>query len=145
MIRRPPRSTRTDTLFPYTTLFRSGNRVSGESAWGDFLITLNQYLAHGQPLYMALYAGGIIFFCFFYVAVVFNPEETADNLKRQNGFIPGIRPGKKPATYLDFVLTRITVIGAIYLALICLLPEYFIAQPGLPFQLGVTRPPLLLH
>src|SRR3546814_13699064 len=62
-------------------------RVAGESAWGDFLILLNQYLAHGQPLYMALYGGGIIFFCFFYVAVVFNPEETADNLKRQNGFI----------------------------------------------------------
>src|SRR3546814_1230598 len=69
-------------------------RVAGESAWGDFLILLNQYLAHGQPLYMALYGGGIIFFCFFYVAVVFNPEETADNLKRQNWVIPGIRPGK---------------------------------------------------
>src|SRR3546814_3669006 len=93
-------------------------RVAGESAWGDFLILLNQYLAHGQPLYMALYGGGIIFFCFFYVAVVFNPEETADNLKRQNGFIPGIRPGKNTAAYLDFVLTRITVIGAAYLALI---------------------------
>src|SRR3546814_3508582 len=78
-------------------------RVAGESAWGDFLILLNQYLAHGQPLYMALYGGGIIFFCFFYVAVVFNPEETADNLKRQNGFIPGIRPGKNTAAYLDFV------------------------------------------
>ncbi|MCW5646846.1 MAG: preprotein translocase subunit SecY, partial [Sphingopyxis sp.] len=107
-------------------------------ATGDFLITLNQYLAHGQPLYMALYAAGIIFFCFFYVAVVFNPEETADNLKRQNGFIPGIRPGKNTATYLDFVLTRITVIGAAYLAAICLVPEYFIASSGLPFALGGT-------
>src|SRR3546814_644824 len=100
-------------LMPLTVTQMLGNRVSGESAWGDFLITLNQYLAHGQPLYMALYAGGIIFFCFFYVAVVFNPEETADNLKRQNGFITGIRPGKNTAAYLDFVLTRITVIGAI--------------------------------
>src|SRR3546814_3323287 len=80
--------------------------VQGDTATGDFLITLNQYLAHGQPLYMALYAAGIIFFCFFYVAVVFNPEETADNLKKQNGFIPGIRPGKNTAAYLDFVLTR---------------------------------------
>src|SRR3546814_213163 len=93
---------------------------------------------HGQPLYMSLYAAGIIFFCFFYVAVVFNPEETADNLKSQNGFIPGIRPGKNTAAYLDFVLTRITVIGAAYLALICVVPEYFIARSGLPFQLGVT-------
>ena len=77
-------------------------------------------------------------FCFFYVAVVFNPEETADNLKRQNGFIPGIRPGKNTAAYLDHVLTRITVIGAAYLAAICLIPEYFIAGSGLPFQLGGT-------
>lgn len=125
-------------LMPLTVTQMLGNRVTGESAWGDFLITLNQYLAHGQPLYMALYGAGIIFFCFFYVAVVFNPEETADNLKRQNGFIPGIRPGKNTAAYLDHVLTRITVIGAAYLTLICLVPEYFIAQSGLPFQLGGT-------
>jgi preprotein translocase subunit SecY len=125
-------------LMPLTVTQMMGNDVKGDTAWGDFLISLNQYLAHGQPLYMALYAAGIIFFCFFYVAVVFNPEETADNLKRQNGFIPGIRPGKNTAAYLDHVLTRITVIGAAYLAAICLIPEYFIAQSGLPFQLGGT-------
>ncbi|WP_188237318.1 preprotein translocase subunit SecY [Sphingopyxis sp. LK2115] len=125
-------------LMPLTVTQMMGNDVQGDTAWGDFLITLNQYLAHGQPLYMALYAAGIIFFCFFYVAVVFNPEETAENLKKQNGFIPGIRPGKNTATYLDFVLTRITVIGAAYLAVICLVPEYFIAQSGLPFYLGGT-------
>ncbi|BBB13887.1 preprotein translocase subunit SecY [Sphingopyxis sp. FD7] len=125
-------------LMPLTVTQMMGNNVQGDTAWGDFLITLNQYLAHGQPLYMALYAAGIIFFCFFYVAVVFNPEETAENLKKQNGFIPGIRPGKNTATYLDFVLTRITVIGAAYLAVICLVPEYFIAQSGLPFYLGGT-------
>jgi len=125
-------------LMPLTVTQFMGNNVQGDTTSGDFLITLNQYLAHGQPLYMALYAAGIIFFCFFYVAVVFNPEETADNLKRQNGFIPGIRPGKNTAAYLDHVLTRITVIGAGYLALICLVPEYFIAQSGLPFQLGGT-------
>ncbi|WP_260581610.1 preprotein translocase subunit SecY [Sphingopyxis sp. PET50] len=125
-------------LMPLTITQFMGNNVQNDSATGNFLITLNQYLAHGQPLYMALYAAGIIFFCFFYVAVVFNPEETADNLKRQNGFIPGIRPGKNTAAYLDHVLTRITVIGAAYLAAICLVPEYFIARSGLPFQLGGT-------
>ncbi|APZ99855.1 preprotein translocase subunit SecY [Sphingopyxis sp. QXT-31] len=125
-------------LMPLTITQFMGNNVTSDSASGDFLITINQYLAHGQPLYMLLYAFGIIFFCFFYVAVVFNPEETADNLKRQNGFIPGIRPGKNTAAYLDHVLTRITVIGAAYLALICLVPEYFIARSGLPFQLGGT-------
>ncbi len=126
-------------LMPLTVTQMMGADASGtESAWSDFLIRTNQLLAHGQPLYMALYGIGIIFFCFFYVSVVFNPEETADNLKRQNGFVPGIRPGKNTATYLDHVLTRITVIGAIYLAAICLVPEYFIAQAGLPFYLGGT-------
>lgn len=125
-------------MMPLTITQMMGSNVSEDSASSSILMTLSQYLAHGQPLYMALYAFGIIFFCFFYVAVVFNPEETADNLKRQNGFIPGIRPGKNTATYLDYVLTRITVIGAAYLALICLVPEWFIAQSGLPFALGGT-------
>lgn len=88
---------------------------------------------------MALYAAGIIFFCFFYVAVVFNPEETADNLKRQNGFIPGIRPGKNTAAYLDFVLTRITVIGAAYLALICTLSRN-ISSPGPGLRSSLAAP-----
>jgi preprotein translocase subunit SecY len=87
---------------------------------------------------MALYAAGIIFFCFFYVAVVFNPEETADNLKRQNGFIPGIRPGKNTADYIDYVLTRITVLGAIYLVVVCLLPQMLIDYTGVPFYFGGT-------
>jgi preprotein translocase subunit SecY len=87
---------------------------------------------------MALYAGGIIFFCFFYTAVVFNPEETADNLKRYGGFIPGIRPGKTTADYLDYVLTRITVLGAAYLTFICLVPEFLFAQAKIPFYLGGT-------
>jgi preprotein translocase subunit SecY len=125
-------------LMPLTVTQLMGQNVNGETAWGNFLINLNQLLAHGQPLYMLLYGAGIVFFCFFYVAVVFNPEETADNLKRQNGFIPGIRPGKNTASYLDHVLTRITVIGSAYLVIICLVPEYFIAQAGLPFYLGGT-------
>jgi len=125
-------------LMPLTITQFAGQRVQGESAWGDFVITLNQYLAHGTPLYMALYAAGIIFFCFFYTAVVFNPEETADNLKRHGGFIPGIRPGKATETYLDYVLTRITVIGAAYLTFICLVPEFLVAKAGVPFYLGGT-------
>jgi len=125
-------------LMPLTITQFAGQRVSGESAWGDFIISLNQYLAHGTPLYMALYAAGIIFFCFFYTAVVFNPEETADNLKRYGGFIPGIRPGKATETYLDYVLTRITVLGAAYLTFICLVPEFLVAKAGVPFYLGGT-------
>ncbi len=126
-------------LMPLTITQFAGNTVAGESAFGDFIITLNQYLAHGQPLYMALYAAGIIFFCFFYTAVVFNPEETADNLKKNGGFVPGIRPGKNTADYLDYVLTRITVVGAAYLAVVCVLPEYVMAQTSLPiFFLGGT-------
>lgn len=99
---------------------------------------MNIYLQHGQPLYMLLYAIGIIFFCFFYTAIVFNPEETAENLKKNGGFIPGIRPGKRTEEYLDYVLTRITVIGAIYLTVVCVVPEYMIARTGVPLFLGGT-------
>ena len=95
-------------------------------------------LQHGSPLYMFLYGAGIVFFCFFYTAVVFNPEETAENLKKYGGFIPGIRPGKRTEEYLDYVLTRITVVGAAYLTVICLVPEFLIARAGIPFYLGGT-------
>ncbi len=125
-------------LLPLTISQFAGNSVSTESTAGGIIVTLNQYLQHGQPLYMLLYAIGIIFFCFFYTAVVFNPEETSENLKKNGGFIPGIRPGKNTATYLDYVLTRITVVGAIYLTLVCVLPEYMIAQTGVPLFLGGT-------
>jgi preprotein translocase subunit SecY len=125
-------------LMPLTIAQFAGNRVAGESTWGDILITVTTALQHGAPLYMALYAAGIIFFCFFYTAVVFNPEETADNLKRYGGFIPGIRPGKRTEEYLDYVLTRITVVGAAYLTLICLVPEFLVARAGIPFYLGGT-------
>jgi preprotein translocase subunit SecY len=125
-------------LMPLTIAQFAGNRVEGESGWGDALITVTAALQHGQPLYMFLYAAGIIFFCFFYTAVVFNPEETAENLKRYGGFIPGIRPGKRTEEYLDYVLTRITVIGAAYLAVICLVPEFLMARAQIPFYLGGT-------
>lgn len=110
----------------------------GQEGGPDWLLTVTTSLQHGAPLYMALYAAGIIFFSFFYTAVVFNPEETADNLKKQGGFVPGIRPGEKTSQYLDFVLTRITVIGAAYLTLVCLLPEFLISQMAIPFYLGGT-------
>jgi preprotein translocase subunit SecY len=104
----------------------------------DWLQSIVAYLGQGQPLYLALYAFMIIFFSFFYTSIIFNPEETADNLKKYGGFIPGIRPGKKTAEYIDFVLTRITVVGAIYLAVVCLIPEYLIHRYSLPFALGGT-------
>ena len=126
-------------LMPLTISQFAGSSADPNSTTGQMLVTLNQYLQHGQPLYMTLYALGIIFFCFFYTAVVFNPEETSENLKKNGGFIPGIRPGKNTATYLDYVLTRITVVGAAYLTFVCVLPEYVIAQTGIPlFFLGGT-------
>ena len=125
-------------LMPLTIAQFAGKHTAGESRWGDIMISVTTALQHGAPLYMLLYAAGIIFFCFFYTAVVFNPEETADNLKRYGGFIPGIRPGKNTADYLDYVLVRITVIGAAYLTLICLVPEFAIAKLGIPFYLGGT-------
>ena len=118
-------------LLPLTISQFAGNSISPDTSVGSAIVTLNQYLAHGQPLYMTLYALGIMFFSFFYTAVVFNPEETAENLKRNGGFIPGIRPGKSTATYLDYVLTRITVIGALYITVVCVIPEWWIASTGL--------------
>ena len=125
-------------LLPLTITQFAGNSVATDSTTYSVLQTLNQYLAHGQPLYLALYAAGIIFFCFFYTAVVFNPEETAENLKKNGGFIPGIRPGKRTSDYLDYVLTRVTVVGAVYLTVVCVVPEYMIAQTGIPLFLGGT-------
>jgi len=107
----------------------------GGPGWLQFI---GNQLAHGQPLYMALYAFMIIFFSYFYTAVVFNPEETADNLKKYGGFIPGIRPGSATAEYFDRVLTRLTTVGGIYLVVICLLPEILINNYGLPFYFGGT-------
>jgi len=96
------------------------------------------WLGHGQPAYIALYVGLIIFFCFFYTAIVFNPVETADNLKKYGGFVPGIRPGKNTADFLDYVLTRLTVIGALYLSAVCVLPEVLVSEYALPFYFGGT-------
>ncbi len=104
----------------------------------DWLLTVTTQLQRGAPVYMALYAAGIIFFSFFYTAVVFNPEETAENLKKYGGFVPGIRPGARTSEYLDYVLTRITVIGAAYLTVICLLPEFLTSKVGIAASFGGT-------
>ena len=111
---------------------------SNSESMPEWLATITALLGHGQPLYMVFFALMIGFFAFFYTAIVFNPTDTADNLKRQGGFIPGIRPGERTAEYIDYVLTRITVAGALYLILICLLPEFLISATGVPFYLGGT-------
>jgi preprotein translocase subunit SecY len=104
----------------------------------EWVLMLNSYFGRGQPLYLALYIGLIVFFAFFYTAIVFNPDETADNLKKNGGYVPGIRPGPPTADYLDFVLTRLTAIGAAYLSAVCILPEILISKYNIPFYLGGT-------
>jgi preprotein translocase subunit SecY len=104
----------------------------------EWLNAIVASLGRGQPLYLLIYVALILFFAFFYTAVVFNPKETADNLRKYGGFIPGIRPGEKTAEYIDYVLTRITVIGAIYLAVVCVLPELLISYAAVPFYFGGT-------
>ncbi|MEW7008372.1 MULTISPECIES: preprotein translocase subunit SecY [unclassified Lentilitoribacter] len=111
---------------------------SDTSSLPDWATAILASLGHGQPAYMVFYALLIGFFAFFYTAIVFNPKETADNLKSHGGYIPGIRPGDRTAEYIDRVLTRITVVGAIYLIFVCLLPEFLIARTGVPFYLGGT-------
>lgn len=119
-------------LLPLTIIGFSG------AAGGDFTAGLARYLAHGQPIYMMLYGALIMFFCFFYTAIVFNPEENAEMLRKYGGFVPGIRPGKQTADHLDYILTRITTIGALYLVFVCLLPEFMISKYNMPFYFGGT-------
>jgi preprotein translocase subunit SecY len=103
-----------------------------------WLTTVTTLLSHGRPLFLVLYVALIVFFAFFYTAIIFNPTETADNLKKHGGFIPGIRPGERTAEYIDYVLSRITVIGAAYLAIVCMFPEMLIAYAAVPFYFGGT-------
>ncbi len=110
----------------------------GGSGGPEWLTTITAYLGRGQPGYLLIYVSLIVFFAFFYTAVVFNPADTADNLKKYGGFVPGIRPGKNTAEYLDFVLTRLTVVGAAYLSAVCILPEILISQYAVPFYFGGT-------
>ncbi len=112
---------------------------AGSTGGPEILQPIIQLLSRGQPLYMILFTSMIVFFCFFYTAIVFNPQDTADNLKKYGGFVAGIRPGKNTADYLDYVLTRLTVIGATYLAGVCILPEFlFLYNQAIPFTLGGT-------
>ena len=104
----------------------------------DTLLNISSFFSQGQPLYMILYASGIIFFTFFYTSITFNPTETAENLRKYGGFIPGIRPGESTALYIDNILTKLTTIGALYLTLVCLMPEFLIANYPIPFYLGGT-------
>ncbi len=123
------------SLLLLPTTIANFTQTSGATGW---LATVTQLLGHGRPLYMLLYVALIVFFAFFYTAIVFNPVETADNLKKHGGFIPGIRPGERTAQFIDQVLMRITVIGAAYLAIICLLPEMLISYAAMPFYFGGT-------
>jgi preprotein translocase subunit SecY len=126
-------------LMPLTVLQWAGNRATAESGASDWLITLSTWLQPHSPIYISLYGLGIAFFTFFYTAVQFNSEETADNLKRHGGFIPGIRPGKATEHYFDYLLNRITVVGAAYLVVICLIPEVLAGSAGLTnLRLGGT-------
>jgi preprotein translocase subunit SecY len=128
----PPIFATSILLLPITIAGFSGS--AGPGWLGD----ISALLGRGQPLYLILFIGLIAFFAFFYTAIVFNPADTADNLKKYGGFIPGIRPGKNTAEYLDFVLTRLTAAGAIYLVAVCILPEILISRYGVPFYFGGT-------
>jgi preprotein translocase subunit SecY len=130
----PPIFASSIILFP-ATLLQWSSSPTGNFAWLQNMATA---ISPGQPLYVMLYALAIVFFCFFYTAIVFDSRETADNLKRSGAFIPGIRPGEQTARYIDKVLTRLTAVGAIYITLVCLLPEFLILKYGVPFYFGGT-------
>jgi preprotein translocase subunit SecY len=129
----PPIFASSIILFPATVAGWFSNNP-GLSWLQDVATTLSP----GQPLYVLCYAGAIVFFCFFYAALVFNTQETAENLKKSNAFVPGIRPGQQTAEYIDKVLTRLTLVGAIYITLVCLLPEFLIVYWNVPFYFGGT-------
>jgi preprotein translocase subunit SecY len=130
----PPIFASSILLIPATI---AGFSAQSGSAPG-WLATIGQLISGGSPLYLILYSALIIFFSYFYTAVVFNPQETADNLKKYGGFIPGIRPGSATAEYFDYVLTRLTTVGALYLVIVCLLPQILISDYGVPFYFGGT-------
>ncbi|WP_298727776.1 preprotein translocase subunit SecY [uncultured Ferrovibrio sp.] len=113
-------------------------QFTASSGAPEWITTITTLLGHGQPLYMVTYVALIVFFCFFYTSIVFNPNDTAENLKKHGGFVPGIRPGQRTAEHFDYVLTRLTVIGAIYISAVCLLPEILISQYSVPFYFGGT-------
>ena len=130
----PPIFASSIILFPTTLAGWFANNGGGMS----WLQSLTAALSPGQPVYVLIYATTIIFFCFFYTAMVFNPKETAENLKKSGAFVPGIRPGEQTAKYVDAVMTRLTLVGAVYVTLVCLLPEFLIVNLNVPFYFGGT-------
>jgi len=133
----PPIFASSIILLPATVInwFSSGDT---NSAFVRFLKDIASGLTPGQPVYVMFYAAAIIFFCFFYTALVFNSRETADNLKKSGAFIPGIRPGDQTARYIDKILLRLTLVGAVYITFVCLLPEFLILKYNVPFYFGGT-------
>ncbi len=131
----PPIFASSIILFPATLAGWFGGDPEGPMGWMQDIATM---LSPGQPVYVLLYALAIIFFCFFYTALMFNPKETADNLKRSGAFIPGIRPGEQTAKYIDGILGRLTLVGALYITAVCLLPEFLIVWKSVPFYFGGT-------
>lgn len=131
----PPIFASSIILFPATLAGWFGGNTEGPFSWLQDVATM---LSPGQPVYVLMYAVAIIFFCFFYTALMFNPKETADNLKRSGAFIPGIRPGEQTARYIDTILGRLTLVGAAYITAVCLLPEFLIVYWNVPFYFGGT-------
>jgi preprotein translocase subunit SecY len=133
----PPIFASSIILLPATVInwFSSGDT---NSAFVRFLKDIASGLTPGQPVYVMFYAAAIVFFCFFYTALVFNSRETADNLKKSGAFIPGIRPGDQTARYIDKILLRLTLVGAVYITFVCLLPEFLILKYNVPFYFGGT-------
>ena len=129
----PPIFASSIILFPATVVGWFGNTEG--LGW---LKSISNSLHPGQPVYVLLYAAAIVFFCYFYTALVFNPKETADNLKKSGAFIPGIRPGEQTSRYIERIILRLTLIGAIYIALVCLVPEFLILKWNVPFYFGGT-------
>ena len=128
----PPIFASSMLLLPFSVISFSGGRGP------EWLTTASAMIGPGQPLFLILFVTLIVFFAFFYTAIVFNPEETAENLRKNGGYVPGIRPGESTANYLDFILTRLTVLGSAYLAAVCILPEILISQYSVPFYFGGT-------
>jgi len=125
-------------IFASSLLFLPITMANFSTGGPEWLTTITALLGRGQPLFLLLYISGIVFFAFFYTAIVFNPNETAENLRKYGGFIPGIRPGEKTANYIDYVLTRVTVLGAAYLAVVCIIPEILTSFAAVPFYFGGT-------
>jgi preprotein translocase subunit SecY len=131
----PPIFASSILLFPATIASFAG---TGQGMVANVAQDVAAALGYGQPLHLVIYGTLILFFCFFYTALVFNSRDTADNLKKSGAFIPGIRPGQQTADYIDKVLTRLTLWGALYVAAVCILPEFLVSQQGSPFAFGGT-------